>query len=1005
MSSESHLRPDNANGCHALPADDAQSRSQDLLDAVLAEQRRDWLAGKRITVSVWLGQHPELAAEPDCAAELIYHEFTLREELGLSPDWEEQLRRFPQHASALRLLRQADHLVQQTLGTSAESPAGPFRDYEVLEEIGRGGMGVVFRARQKSLDRIVALKVVRAWDADVEERKRFDREAQALARLQHPNIVQIYEVGEAAGRGFVSLEYVEGRSLARRLDGTPLPAAEAASLVETLARTMHYAHERGIIHRDLKPANILLVESEEKVKGGGWRVEREDEHRTPTPSHTPRSTLHPPRFTHHPKITDFGLAKRLDAKSDTQTGTILGTPCYMAPEQTVAQTAAPDRRTDIYGLGAILYELLTGRPPFRADTPIQTLKQVVEAEPARPRLLNPSVPPDLETVCLKCLEKEPARRYATADELADDLSRFCQGRPVVARPVSRPERLRRWALRNPLPATLAAGLALAVVAGLTTAVALWRNAERHLREEEIARRESEDQYLTCRRLLGDYVAMTRDPRLQNPAARHGQREALAKARAFCEGLALRRPDDAAVQRVLAEVCTGLAALDSHDGRLNEARQTGEMARALWEQVVAATPDTDCRDRFAGVLSTLGSVYRRLGRNAEATAYLRQALAIWNPLSEDGARSTSALLAACAARCELGGLMRELGRIQEETGMYVENCSRLERAMDVRGGSPEIRLELLRNLVHMGRLYVHFDNQVEAGRCWQRGHDLGRRLIDEMPDSGRAAYFLAVCGRELAARDKKAAPPEETVRLCEQAARLLEAQRLRDPADRDSAKELADICWILALSYTQADQRAQALRAARRAPAVLAELADRHPDDPVARLEVFQGLSRLAEHEELAGASAGALDSARQAADGLVAFCESHATDPQSLAMAGYFSSDMAINLRHAGAPDEAMRVVQCYLRTSERLVREYPDNPFYLVRLSDAWVQLGKANWSSKRYEQAEAALRTAARVTDNLAERWPYYRPLHEDRLRRLKRFLDEQTELAAAASSAAKK
>jgi hypothetical protein len=188
-----------------------------LLDAVLAEQRRDWLAGKRIAVSERLRQHAEFAADPDWAAELIYHEFTLPEELGESPDWEEHLRRYPQHAATLRLLRQADHLVEQTLGTPAEQPAGSFRDYELLEELGRGGMGVVFKARQKSLYRFVAVKMIRSGEAsDMEGRKRFENEAEAVARLQHPNIVQIYEVGQTNGRQFLSLEFVEGQSLARR---------------------------------------------------------------------------------------------------------------------------------------------------------------------------------------------------------------------------------------------------------------------------------------------------------------------------------------------------------------------------------------------------------------------------------------------------------------------------------------------------------------------------------------------------------------------------------------------------------------------------------------------------------------------------------------------------------------------------------------------------------------------------------------------------------------------
>jgi serine/threonine-protein kinase len=370
---------------------------QELLEAALTEQRREWTSSKRTAIDEWLERYPALSADPAHAAELVYHEFTLRQELGESPSWDDYLRDYSQYAGALLLLRQADQLVEHALvqPAPARHRDASFRDYELFGEIGRGGMGIVFKARQRSLNRIVALKIIRLGEyAGPEELRRFDREAQAIARLHHPNIVQIYEAGEADGQPFLSLEFVEGESLSRRLNGTPWPAAEAASLVEQLARAMQYAHEKGVIHRDLKPGNILLL-----------------------------STL--------PKITDFGLAK-LAAQAgarQTETAAAFGTPSYMAPEQAEAKRGPVDARTDVYGLGAILYELLTGRPPFRADSALETLKQVASADPARPRLLNAAVLRDLETVCLKCLEKEPARRYATAAALAEDLGRFARGEP------------------------------------------------------------------------------------------------------------------------------------------------------------------------------------------------------------------------------------------------------------------------------------------------------------------------------------------------------------------------------------------------------------------------------------------------------------------------------------------------------------------------------------------------------------------------------------------------
>jgi WD40 repeat protein/tetratricopeptide (TPR) repeat protein len=334
--------------------------------------------------------------------------------------------------------------------------------YEILGELGRGGMGVVYQARQVKLQRLVALKMIRGGDhAGAGELARFRSEAEAVARLQHPNIVQIHEVGEAEGKPFFSLEYVEGGSLAQKVNGTPLPARPAAQLVATLALAVHAAHRQQIVHRDLKPANVLL---------------------------TPDG---------QPKVTDFGLAKRLDrGPGQTESGAVLGTPSYMAPEQAGGQGTAVGPLADVYALGAILYELLTGRPPFKAETPFDTLQQVVGEEPVAPSRLNARVPADLETVCLKCLQKEPGKRYAGAEALAQDLRRFLDDTPILARPVGRLERLGRWCRRNPALAA-AGGLAAALlvaVAGVSAVFAVHtRQAAEDLRlEQRLTRRALDD---------------------------------------------------------------------------------------------------------------------------------------------------------------------------------------------------------------------------------------------------------------------------------------------------------------------------------------------------------------------------------------------------------------------------------------------------------------------------------------------------------------------------------
>ncbi|MFO0880981.1 MAG: protein kinase [Gemmataceae bacterium] len=369
-----------------------------------------------------------------------------------------------------------------------DHPLPTIPGYEVLELLGRGGMGVVYQARQINLRRLVALKVIlHGPHARAQELDRFRQETEAVARLRHPNIVQIYDVGEVNGVPYCALEYIEGGSLADRLRGDPQPLAVSARLVETLARAVHHAHQVGILHRDLKPANVLLSGGLPELVGDPGKARDAD---------GGSSTL---LESVVPKLTDFGLAKRLDDVSErTHTGEILGTPSYMAPEQAGLARRALGPATDVYSLGAILYELITGRPPFKGPTAFETILQVVHEEPVRPGSLRPGLPRDLETICLACLSKDPARRYPSALHLATDLRSYLQGRPILTRPTGPLERAWKWARRKPLIAGLVAGMLLMALAGFSGISWQWREAAQardaaleEKREKEQERQEAE----------------------------------------------------------------------------------------------------------------------------------------------------------------------------------------------------------------------------------------------------------------------------------------------------------------------------------------------------------------------------------------------------------------------------------------------------------------------------------------------------------------------------------
>jgi WD40 repeat protein/tRNA A-37 threonylcarbamoyl transferase component Bud32 len=423
-----------------------------------------WRAGDRPRIEDFLGGTDD-SGRPTLLRHLLAVDLDYRGGLGESPEPSEYRFRFPGHEKLIdsvfaefgRRFQLACGADMETLevrtgrdGTSSghatTPPSDPFPNIpgcEILSELGRGGMGVVYKARQVRLNRLCALKItLPGKHTGAEFRARFQAEAEIIARLRHPNIVQIYGLGEHDGRPYFEMEYVEGGSLAHRLDGTPWAPGPAARLVAVLARTIGEAHRLGIIHRDLKPANILLTD--EGI----------------------------------PKVVDFGLAKSLEADSNlTQSGVFFGTPSYAAPEQVEGLTRTAGPAADIYALGAIFYHMLTGRPPFQAATVLQTLQQVKWADPVPPSRLQPGLPRDAETIALKCLEKDPRRRYADAAALAEDLDRFLAGRAILARPTGAAERLGKWVRRRPAVALLAAAVVAATVLGFTLVAWQWRRAE------------------------------------------------------------------------------------------------------------------------------------------------------------------------------------------------------------------------------------------------------------------------------------------------------------------------------------------------------------------------------------------------------------------------------------------------------------------------------------------------------------------------------------------------
>lgn len=573
-------------------------------EQVLGTLRRDVesriRAGETGVLEQVFDETPELQNDLEAALDLIYVEITTREELGRPVELQELERRFPQWSDRIKRLLSVHHALQldslefegdtkrldqdTDMNLLGEYPHAVhhFEQYELFEEVGRGGMGVVYRARQKELNRIVALKVIREVLGSGEQGKRLIREAKTVARLDHSNIVRVFDAGYDSQIPYICLEYVEGGSLASQLSQSTMDAKAACGLLQQLAEAIGYAHSQGVIHRDLKPANVLL-------------------------------DLHG-----RPKIADFGLAKSVweqaeGAQSErlTQTGAILGSLCYMSPEQVSGQDEHVGVATDVYGLGTILYETLIGRPPFVRESPLDTAYDIQYREAVSPRLFVPTIPRDVETICLKCLEKTASRRYATAHELSEDLERFLTGQAVRARPVGKISRAIKWMRRRPAVAVLLSCIVALPLAygGLQKRyaddISVFASQLKTALAGEAAARQVADQHFwrafegvaSVQRKLAS-TGLEHEPRMQK-----ARLEIVDDAIGIIRGLEHERPEEIRLQTEKAELNKLRGRILLELGRREEALDAFSGSITLYETLLERSPsDFDFRHSWASAVA-------------------------------------------------------------------------------------------------------------------------------------------------------------------------------------------------------------------------------------------------------------------------------------------------------------------------------------------------------------------------------------------------------------------
>jgi tetratricopeptide (TPR) repeat protein len=638
--------------------------SEEALDEALAGYLRDFDAGRLPDRRDLTARFPELAS-----------------------DIEQFLAQYEQLDAVFAPLRPVARAAAESENADGEStavyppnaapfPALPDLDgYDLLEPLGRGGMGIVYRARHLALNRLVALKfdLTSPWAAAA-ERQRFRTEAEAVAHLDHPHIVPIYEVGESQGQAFLSMKLLDGGSLAEQLDRFRADPKAAARLMVPVARAVHYAHQRGILHRDLKPANVLLDAAGE------------------------------------PYVSDFGLAKRLapgeSIGDPTQTGALVGTPAYVAPEQASGRPGAVTTSSDVYGLGGILYALLTGRAPFHSDSMLDTLEQVKNDPPEPPRAKNSAVERDLELICLKCLEKEPGRRYASGEALANELERYLDGKPLVqTRPVGRAERVWRWCRRNPGWAAVTTGLAVAITTiavGSTVAYIRLRAANE---QERASRARAEENLKVAREAVAYFGTLSQEPQLQKRGMEQVRLKLLSRARDFYATLSSQQPGDARVEIERAQAFINLAWVTRLLGATGNTMAALRQARAIGERLTDEHPDVaEYQNVLVLALFEQGTFLTLAGQRAEAETALDEALARSKRLCDSRPEAPEYEQTLAKVYFQLANLYQVTERAPRARVIYGEALDRFERFARVRP-EPMCQMHLAQTRINLGMTFV------------------------------------------------------------------------------------------------------------------------------------------------------------------------------------------------------------------------------------------------------------------------------------------------------------
>jgi tetratricopeptide (TPR) repeat protein len=818
------------------------------IDAVCRRYEADWREGRPAAVDDYLGQIPDegrAAALAELNAlerelkptELAEHltaaiagrtPSTVSEAPTIAPepatvDTEARAAVPPLHEEPTRPPSDQATVDLTPYGSSVagtNSPRNPrrFGDYEIVREIARGGMGVVFQARQLSLNRTVAVKMVLAGQlADERDIRRFYTEAEAAASLDHPGIVPIFEVGHNEGQHYFSMGFVDGQSLSQRLALGPLPHREAAALMVKVAEAIEYAHQREVIHRDLKPANILL-----------------DRHG-------------------NPRVTDFGLAKKVQCDSGlTGSGQIMGTPSYMPPEQAGGKRGEVGPASDVYALGATLYAVLTGRPPFQSATAMDTVIQVLSDEPVPPRRLNAAVPQDLETICLKCLEKEPQKRYPRAELLGADLRRFLAEEPIAARPVGGLERTWRWCRRNPWAAALAGTVAASLLTATVVAILVASQQSAHARAirgknteltaantalelERTRALEREKLAIDAVKRFGDAVSTNRVLK-DNAALEPLRRELLKEPLSFFKTLrdqldAARDTRPESLDR-LARAAFDLAQLTAEIGDRQDALRAHKESLAIGERLARENPNVDqFQSQLAATYGTIGSLQIQTGDPDQALESYNNALVIQDRLARDNASVTEFQSELATSHNNIGALQSQTGHPDQALDSYAKALTIFERLARENPSVTKFQSRVAGSHNNIGFLQSQAGRPDQALESFGKALAIRERLARENPSANELQLSLAGTHANIGLLQRATGHPDQALQSCAKALAIQERLARENPSVTEFQSRLAQSYNNIGMLRSETGHPDQALESYAKALPIDERLAREHPESP------------------------------------------------------------------------------------------------------------------------------------------------------------------------------